>query len=233
LGGPWQGYARTRDLTLPAGVDLGLYRIVEDALHSAGQHQGSAVGVSLRFGNEELELRLTARCHEPTSWPTGAMRERVALCGGQLDSDPGDADGWRFSARMPRGLQGVLAAGWLPRARIGELGWRAEVSVSVPLLIADDQQLIRAGFRMILAVEPDIEVVGEAATGAEAVAMTRELSPDVVLMDIRMPELDGIEATRRILAHNPAQRTSVSRGVAGGGWRDRSDRPFDGRAGRA
>ena len=64
--------------------------------------------------------------------------------------------------------------------------------MTVRVVIADDQQLIRAGFRMILAAEPDIEVVGEAATGAEAVSLTRELRPDVVLMDIRMPGFDGI-----------------------------------------
>jgi DNA-binding NarL/FixJ family response regulator len=81
--------------------------------------------------------------------------------------------------------------------------------VSLRVLIADDQQLIRAGFRMILAAEPGIEVIGEATTGAEAVALTRELEPDVVLMDIRMPELDGIEATRRILAHDRETKTSV------------------------
>jgi DNA-binding NarL/FixJ family response regulator len=74
--------------------------------------------------------------------------------------------------------------------------------MTVRVLIADDQQLIRAGFRMILSTQPDIEVVGEAATGTEAVKLTGELHPDVVLMDIRMPDLDGIEATRQILTHN-------------------------------
>jgi len=81
--------------------------------------------------------------------------------------------------------------------------------MTVRVVIADDQQLIRTGFRMILAAEPDIEIVGEAATGTEAVSLNRDLRPDVMLMDIRMPELDGIEATRRILGQNHEPKTSV------------------------
>ena len=68
------------------------------------------------------------------------------------------------------------------------------------VLIADDQQLVRAGFRMILATQPGLDVVGEAGTGDEAIALARTTQPDVILMDIRMPGTDGIEATRRILA---------------------------------
>ena len=81
--------------------------------------------------------------------------------------------------------------------------------MTVRVLIADDQQLVRAGFRMILADEPDIEVVGEASNGAEAIAAAAELSPDVVLMDIRMPEVNGIEATRQIVSRGGTPRTSV------------------------
>ncbi len=79
----------------------------------------------------------------------------------------------------------------------------------IKVLLADDQVLVRAGFRMLLDVEADIEVVGEAADGDEAVAVARSHRPDVVLMDIRMPILDGIEATRRIAATPGLDRVKV------------------------
>jgi len=81
--------------------------------------------------------------------------------------------------------------------------------VSLRIVVADDQALVRAGFCGIVNATPGLTVVGEAGTGAEAVAVTRRTRPDVVLMDVRMPELDGIEATRQITGRDGDSATRV------------------------
>ena len=82
-------------------------------------------------------------------------------------------------------------------------------TVTIRVLLADDQEIIRTGLRMILNAQPDIEVIGEAADGAEAVALARQLRPDVCLFDIRMPGLDGFEATRQLAGPDVAEPQAV------------------------
>ena len=81
--------------------------------------------------------------------------------------------------------------------------------MTIRVLLCDDQALVRGGFRMILEARPDLQVVGEAADGAQAVSLARQTQPDVILMDVRMPDLDGVEATRQIVASGSPARILI------------------------
>ncbi len=179
-------------------VDLSAFRIVQEALTNVIKHAGRAhTKVIVAFRADRLELRITDTGDGPLPSPLGrdgrpgrrgARGDRDARAGGPVRRD---AD---------RG------AGHRPRLRgHGRPPLQRSRRVTLRVVIADDQPMMRAGFRAVLEATGDIVVVAEAANGEEAVRLAGEQAPDVVLMDIRMPVMDGIEATRRL----PRQRVLI------------------------
>ena len=181
---------------VPAQVQLALYRIVQESLTNVARHASGARQVDVLLertdGAYRVEIRDDGSGADGSASESGGrgvlgMRERAELLGGHLSAGPAAGGGFVVSGEIPVGT----------------------VRDMIRVALADDQQLIRGGFRSLLEAEPDLEVVGEAGTGREAVALVTETRPDVVLMDIRMPDGDGLWATEQIVADPALDGTHV------------------------
>ncbi len=140
------------------------------------------------------------------------IRERANYIGAQLIIDSAPGKGSRFSLKIPlgivraEGLQPQTATGAADQIEVHEMPGISPLAGLVRVLFVDDHKVMRQGLIQLISGQPDIHVVGEAANGLEAIDQTRRLNPDVIVMDISMPEMDGIEATRKIKAELPEVR---------------------------
>ena len=208
---------------LPPEVDLAAYRIVQESLTNVIRHAGPAAAtVSIGYTGTELRIEVVdtgqgvtgtkstgteSTGGESTGGGHGlaGMRERAASAAAGRGGPGRAADSWsrpgsRWAGRRPPTGPGSRRPRERPPGRRRCPDRRDTVMIRA--LLADDQALIRAGFRLILDTADDIEVVGEATDGAQAVRLARSERADVVLMDIRMPGVNGLEATRRIAAED-------------------------------
>ena len=176
----------------PAAVQLAIYRIVQESLTNVVRHaQATRATVSVSAADGSYRVQVadngTGAGNRGLGRGLTGMRERAELLGGTLTT------GDESRRRLP-GHRDDTCQGEQPMIRVA---------------IADDQQLVRAGFAALVDSEPDLEVVGEASTGAEAVALVTRTKPDVVLMDIRMPDGDGLWATEQIVSRPELAGTHI------------------------
>ena len=183
---------------LPRALDLSAYRILQEALTNVLRHApGSTARVRLEYTREGVDITVRDNGRRRGRPPPGTdgvgghglvgMRERARMFGGTLAA--GQVDGRLRGARAPAGDGGA--------------------GMTVRVVLVDDEAMVRVGLRMVLTAEADIEVVGEAADGGSAVGVVEATEPDVVLMDVRMPDVDGIEGARRVLARCPGVKVVV------------------------
>ena len=169
---------------VPAGVGLAAYRITQEALTNVIKHAGPAhAAVLVRYTARDIALEVRDDGHSTAAAVAAGghgligMRERAAVHGGELTAEPDPGGGFVVKSATPH---------------------PTGPDMTIRVVIADDQPLVRAGFATMVTYADDLELVGEADNGDVAIAVAKRTRPDVLLMDIRMPRLDGLEATRRI-----------------------------------
>ncbi len=168
---------------VPPTIAAAVYRVAQEGVTNARRHARNVTRVDVRVQVDDAGIRLDV--HDDGE-PATSVSPGFGITGMQERATPARRHLLGRSRRRGR----------LDRRRGHPANGVGDVTVRV--LVADDQELVRTGLRMILNAQPDIEVVGEAADGAEAVALARRLRPDVCLFDIRMPVLDGLDATREL-----------------------------------
>jgi CheY-like chemotaxis protein len=198
------------DPPLPEEMKILVFETVRELLFNCAKHSGvqrAEVGIALTDGTLYVTVSDEGVGFDPlkhakpgkmgTGFGLFGVRERLQLVGGSLEIASAPGAGCRFHLRVPLGMgdgSGDVHPSPGPSAQ------------RIRVLLVDDHAVVRQGLSMMLSKEPDIEVIGEAQDGWQALELAKRLAPDVVLMDISMPGLNGIEATRIICAELPDTR---------------------------
>src|SRR5262245_13446752 len=199
-------FESTRELLFNVVKHAKVDRVTLDlALDTRDQLCITVMDEGVGFDPEELDDRLKAGA---VGWGLFSIQERVTLLGGRFDIDSTPGQGTRFSLVAPRdparNLANAPAPVPVPAFGATSVGGTSQISrEKLRILIVDDHPAVREVFSDVLQQYPALSVVGVASDGVEAIAQAHALRPDVILMDISMPRLDGVEATRRISTELP------------------------------
>jgi two-component system invasion response regulator UvrY len=203
------------ELVLPKAVSTCAYRILQEALVNVWKHsRASQAKVKVTGGHGVVNISVSdngvgmdlGRLSEGTSLGLLGMRERASLVGGKVSIRRNAGGGLRVTTSLPVSAAQTGMGTGAEMAAVQTVTQKPWTKSAIRVLLVDDHSLVRAGLRRVLEQAPDIRIIAEACDGREAVDKYQEVSPDVVVMDISMPELDGMEASKRILSVNPQAR---------------------------